>query len=204
MGKSLEARIDEVLERFGLVSRSRDLTGEFSGGMQRRVELAKAVLHHPELLVLDEPGSGLDPAARKNFTEYLKELQEREHATILLTTHLLDEAEAGDRIGILDGGSLVALGTPADLKRDIGGDVIVMTSSSPAQLRDTIIRIFNVTPQIVGETVRLERESGHQFVPQLVGALPGLIDSIHLSKPTLEDVFLHKSGHTFWNGAKNE
>jgi ABC-2 type transport system ATP-binding protein len=202
-GKSLAARIDDVLERVGLSTRQSELIETYSGGMQRRVELAKALLHRPALLVLDEPSTGLDPAARKAFSETLESLR-KDGVTILLTTHLLDEADTASRIAILDEGHLVGIGRPDDLKREIGGDIITLGTHSPEALRDALARIFSFEARIIANTVRIEKEDGHQFIPQMVGALPGLVDSVHLSKPSLEDVFFHKTGHAFHHAAGKE
>jgi ABC-2 type transport system ATP-binding protein len=202
-GKFLASRIDDVLKRVGLSTRQDDLVETYSGGMQRRVELAKALLHRPELLILDEPSTGLDPAARKAFAETLESLR-KEGVTILLTTHLLDEADTASRIAILDEGSVAGIGRPDDLKREIGGDVITLGTQSPEALRDALTRIFSFDVRIVENTVRIEKEDGHLFIPQMVGALPGLVDSVHLSKPSLEDVFFHKTGHAFHLSPRRE
>lgn len=198
-GPALEARIAEVLARLAISDRADDLIEALSGGMQRRVELAKALLHEPRLLILDEPSTGLDPGARKDFDGYLKDLCDREKVTVLLTTHILAEAELCDRIGILDRGSLVALGSPFDLKREIGGDVISITTPETEAVSRLIRDSFGGAPQVIGRTVRIERPNGHEFVPQLVRAFPGRIDSVTCSKPTLEDVFIQKTGHRFWD-----
>jgi ABC-2 type transport system ATP-binding protein len=197
-GEFLKKRIEEMLTKVCMLDRANDLVEHLSGGMQRRVELAKALLHKPELLILDEPSTGLDPGARKDFGAYLKELQTNDGVTILLTTHILDEAERSDRIAILDEGTVVALGSPRELKEEIGGDVITVTSDEPEALSESIKKKFSITPQVIEQTIHIERAQGHEFIPQLVQAFPGLIQSVTLSKPSLEDVFIHKTGHTFW------
>src|SRR5438067_1970087 len=125
-GSALRARIKEILQRVGLMDRARDRAETFSGGMQRRLELAKGLLHGPRVLLLDEPTTGLDPGARRDLWQYLSILRDEEQVTVLVTTHLMEEAERCDRLAILNEGSLVALGTPAELKQEIGGDVIVL------------------------------------------------------------------------------
>ncbi len=197
-GAILEERIRATLSEAGVLDRRHDLVEELSGGTQRRVELAKALLHRPRLLILDEPSTGLDPGARRAFGEFLLELRKDEGVTILLTTHILDEADRCDRIAILDEGELVALGTPRDLKRDIGGDIIAVTSDEPRELRDMIEQSFGGSPTVVDQTIRIERANGHEFIPRLVQSFPGRIASVTVSKPTLEDVFIHKTGHRFW------
>jgi ABC-2 type transport system ATP-binding protein len=198
-GSSLKTRIGEKLARVGMNDRADELIETLSGGMQRRVELAKAMLHEPQLLILDEPSTGLDPGARKDFDGYLKELCAGENVTVLLTTHLLDEADLCDRIAILDRGSLVALGSPAELKRAIGGDIVSITTPDTEAVSRLLRESFGGTPQIIGRTVRIERANGHEFIPQLVRSFPGKIDAVTYSKPTLEDVFIAKTGHTFWD-----
>jgi ABC-2 type transport system ATP-binding protein len=197
-GSTLSSAIHEMLAKVGISDRADDLVENLSGGMQRRVELAKSLLHHPRLLILDEPSTGLDPGARKEFGEYLHELRTKEGVTILLTTHILDEADRCERIAIVDQGKLVAIGTPNALKQEIGGDVISVASKTPADLCSAIKAKFGGTPAVIGTSVRIEQTNGHEFIPQLVHAFPGQIDAITLSKPTLEDVFIHKTGHTFW------
>ncbi|MCH7702051.1 MAG: ABC transporter ATP-binding protein, partial [Planctomycetes bacterium] len=120
-GRALRERIRELLDRFALTDRAGDRTETLSGGLKRRVELAKALLHAPQILILDEPSTGLDPAARASLMDHLHQLRDQDGVTTLLTTHLMDEADRCDRIGVLDEGRLVALDGPAELKRTIGG-----------------------------------------------------------------------------------
>lgn len=197
-GSVLRDRITAMLEKIGLLDRAPEMVEHLSGGMQRRVELGKGLLHHPKILLLDEPSTGLDPGARKDFGEYLKELRRTDGVTILLTTHILDEADMCDRIAILDEGMLVALGSPSELKRSIGGDIITLTANFPQAVADIIRARFALSPQIIGNTVRLERSNGHEFLPQLIQATGESVRSVTISKPTLEDVFIHKTGHQFW------
>jgi ABC-2 type transport system ATP-binding protein len=197
-GTFLHDRITEMLSRVGVLDRADELVEHLSGGLQRRVELAKAVLHRPRLLILDEPSTGLDPGARRDFDSYLQELRTTDGVTVLLTTHILSEAEHCDRLGILDTGSLVALGTPLKLKQEIGGDIISVSSKEPGILAESIRKYFNATPQVMDGILRIERNNGHEFIPELIQAFPGKIESVTLSKPSLEDVFIHKTGHRFW------
>jgi ABC-2 type transport system ATP-binding protein len=199
-GSSLRSRIDELLDRVGVADRADDLAETLSGGNQRRVELAKALLHKPSVLILDEPSTGLDPFARRDFATYLRELSARERLTVVLTTHLLDEAERSDRIGIMDKGKLVVCGVPAELKKRCGPEVIVIQTAEPEKLGSALAEKFNLTPQVVENTVRVEQSRGPEFIPLLVGAFPGLIDAVTLSRPTLEDVFIDATGHSFGQG----
>ena len=190
-GPALKQRIEEILTRVGLLDRARDRVETFSGGMQRRIELAKGLLHHPEVLLLDEPTTGLDPGARRDLWQYLQILRDQEHVSVIVTTHLMEEAERCDRLAILHEGKLVALGTPTELTREIGGDVVLLEARDPEKLAERIRNMFHVDASAMGAHVRLEIENGHRFVPDVVEAFPGEIQALSVSKPTLEDVFIH-------------
>jgi ABC-2 type transport system ATP-binding protein len=198
-GFELKQRITEILTRVGLLDRCADLVETFSGGMQRRIELAKGLLHHPEVLLLDEPTTGLDPGARRDLWQYLQILRDQERVSVIVTTHLMEEAERCDRLAILNEGNLVALGTPEALTREIGGDVILLEARDPQTLADRIRNKFQVEATVMDNQVRIEIENGHRFVPDVVEAFPGEIQSLSVSKPTLEDVFIHRTGHRFWS-----
>ena len=198
-GPALKIRIEEILTRVGLLDRARDRVEAFSGGMQRRIELAKGLLHHPKVLLLDEPTTGLDPGARRDLWQYLQILRDQEHVSVIVTTHLMEEAEHCDRLAILNEGRLVALGTPTELTREIGGDVVLLEARDPEKLAERIRSMFHVDAIAMGAHVRLEIENGHRFVPDVVEAFPGEIQALSVSKPTLEDVFIHRTGHKFWN-----
>ena len=203
-GAALNARIKEMLGRVGLADRAKDKAETFSGGMQRRLELAKGLLHHPSVLLLDEPTTGLDPGARRDLWQYLAILRDEEHVTVIVTTHLMEEAERCDRLAILNEGKVVALGTPDELKREIGGDVILLDAKDPESLADRMRHRWNVEAQVLQGQVRLERENGHRFITDVVEAFPGEIEAISVSKPTLEDVFIHRTGHRFWTDVSQE
>jgi ABC-2 type transport system ATP-binding protein len=197
-GAELERRIDPMLARVGLADRPRELVGRFSGGMRRRVELAKGLLTRPRILLLDEPSTGLDPGARIDLWRYLRDVRAQDGVTILVTTHLMDEAEHCDRLAIMDAGKVAACDTPAALKSRIGADVITLAADGdPDALAASIRQRFAVTVDRVDSVLRIERERGHEFIPQLVEAFPGRIRSISFGKPTLEDVFIHVTGHGF-------
>jgi ABC-2 type transport system ATP-binding protein len=197
-GVVLKSRITEMLSRVGLADRAHEKAETFSGGMQRRLELAKGLLHHPAVLLLDEPTTGLDPGARRDLWQYLQILRDEEKVTVIVTTHLMEEAERCDRLAILNEGKLVALGTPAELKREIGGDVILLDARDAESLAEQIRGRFNVDAQVLAGQVRMERENGHRFITDVVEAFPGEIHAISVSKPALEDVFIHRTGHKFW------
>jgi ABC-2 type transport system ATP-binding protein len=200
-GSELSKRIDRLLERVNLADRRHERVERFSGGMRRRVELAKGMLHQPSLLLLDEPSTGLDPAARIELWRLLGEIQQNEGVTVLLTTHLMDEGDRCSRLAILDHGRLAACDTPAAMKERIGGDVISLTTRQPQRVAGILNDKFQLATETVDGTVRLERKRGHEFVPQLIETLPGLVDSVSVGKPTLEDVFIHVTGRYFRDDA---
>ncbi|MGH9805355.1 MAG: ATP-binding cassette domain-containing protein [Candidatus Acidiferrales bacterium] len=198
-GSALAHRISELLERLGLDDRKGDRVEKLSGGLRRRVELAKGLLHRPRLLLLDEPSTGLDAGARRDLRAYLRELCGKDGVTVFLTTHLMDEAESCGRLGILDRGRLVALDTPEALKSKIGGDVLVLESAAPEELREQIEARFGGPVSVLDTSVRLERPQGHRLLAELMEAFPGQIRGVTLAQPTLEDVFVHETGHRFWD-----
>jgi len=195
-GARLETQSRELLDRVGLLDRRDAIVETFSGGQRRRVELAKGLLHGPRLLLLDEPTTGLDPVARRDLWSYLNILRAKDGIAVLITTHLMEEAENCDRLAILNRGRIVALGSPAELKREIEGDVLVIETGDPERLRRDLVDRFQQVPQVLGSTVRLERPRAHEFIPVLLAAFPDAIRSVTLGKPTLEDVFIHRTGET--------
>lgn len=194
-GSALEERIERNLDRFGVAARARDRVETLSGGLARRVELAKALLTEPAVLILDEPSTGLDPGARGELMSALREVRESDGTTCLLTTHLMEEAESCDRIAILDHGKVVACDSPDALRGSIGGDVVTMTSSDAESLAKRVRERFEVEASVSAGVVSVTRGDGHRFVPDLVEAFPGEIDSITVGKPTLGDVFVSLTGY---------
>lgn len=197
-GRKLRARVAELLEQFRLADRARDRVSTLSGGLGRRVDLAKAMLHRPRLLLLDEPSTGLDPGARRDLWDQLLALRGRDGVTVLMTTHILEEAERCDRIGILHRGALVAVDAPAALKGSIGGDVVSIETSNPVELAQAIRVRWGAQAQVVDGTVRFEQAEGHRFVPALIEAHSGQVAAVTVGRPTLEDVFIRLTGHRFW------
>jgi ABC-2 type transport system ATP-binding protein len=200
-GGELKERIERSLARFGLADRRGDLVDTLSGGMRRRLELAKGLLHRPGLLLLDEPTTGLDPGARRDLWDHLARLRGdpgTSGLTTMVSTHLLDEAERCDRLVILHRGQIVAQGSPDALKSEIGAAVILVETPEPQRMLPLLKQKFGVDASVVGGKVRFEHPRGHEFIPQMVEAFPGEIQPATVSKPTLEDVFLHRTGHQFW------
>lgn len=196
-GNELRNRIDRDLSRLSLDNRRDDKVETLSGGLQRRVELAKALLSDPELMILDEPSTGLDPAARKEFWEHLENLRKNQGMTVLVTTHYLEEADRCDRLLILDQGKKVALGNPDQLKEEIGGEVLRVRVKNPESLMDQIAQKLKVKTLLVGGFVQIEEKKAHNLVGPLLEAFPEQILSLTLGPPTLEDVFIHKTGRRF-------
>jgi ABC-2 type transport system ATP-binding protein len=194
----IDRKIDEVLSLVDLDKRKNDIVKTFSGGMQRRVELAKGLMHRPNVLLLDEPTTGLDPGARRDLWLYLSELREQEKVSIIVTTHLMEEAERCDRLAILNLGEIVGLGTPAELRSEIGGDVVMLEATDPAALAQRIQERFKIATTVLDSRVRLEIKDGLKFVTTVAEAFPGAIQSVSISKPTLDDVFISRTGHRFW------
>ncbi len=198
-GKALRERIDALLARLGLAERARDRVESLSGGLARRVEIAKGLLHDPRVLLLDEPSTGLDPGARLDLWRYLRLLRDEAGVTVLVTTHLMEEAERCDRLAILDTGRLVALGSPAELRSSIGGDCLTIQSPAPEELARRIAERFQVAPRLLGTQLRIETADGRELLGRLVEMFGAEISSVSLGKPTLEDVFVQRTGHKFWD-----
>ncbi len=203
-GDALAQRQHELLARLGLTDRIRERTESLSGGMRRRVELAKGMIHSPSLLLLDEPSTGLDPGARSDLWEYLARLRDEHRVTVVLTTHLLDEAERADRIAILNEGRLVALDHPEALKASVGGDSITIRCREPESLRREIEAKFQVTAMVIEGQVRFEHSDGSRILARVMESLADRIDAITLGRPSLEDVFIDKTGHRFWSDAEDD
>ena len=193
-GVVLRERMAATMERLGLDGRRKDLVETLSGGLRRRVEIAKALLHKPEVLLMDEASTGLDPAARRDLSRHVDNLRRHEGVTVLLTTHILEEADRCDRLVLLHQGRIVAQGSPAELRARIGGDVVVLEAADAQALASGIRERFGVKPVARDGRVRIEIKNGHRFITEVVEAFPGAIESVGLHKPTLEDVFMHETG----------
>ncbi len=187
-------RIDEMLDLLQLSDRAGSSVKTFSGGMKRRLEIARGMLHQPQVLFLDEPTIGLDPQTRKSIWTHLNELRASKGVTIFMTTHYMDEAEYCDRIAIIDRGHIVALGTPDELKAMVGGDVVTITTADPEAAALEITKLLGVTPSRDNGTLRMEIADGKTFVPRLVRELTAPVDTVSLRRPSLDDVFLKLTG----------
>ncbi len=193
-GVDLKSRIKVLLERFSIDDRRDDRIRTLSGGLRRRVEIAKALLHQPRLLLLDEPSTGLDPGARRDVWKALEELRSSHEVTVMLTTHFMEEGDRCDRLALVDRGRLVAQGSPESLKGEIGGEVVLITTDDPEALCVEMRQRLDLDAAVQGSRVRLETERAHSFIAQLVETFADRIDALSLAKPTLEDVFLHRTG----------
>jgi ABC-2 type transport system ATP-binding protein len=195
-GKEARARARDLLVFMELESRGKDAVRTLSGGMRRRLELARALIHRPAILLLDEPTTGLDPLALDRTWQRLLALRRAHGLTLMLSTHLAEEAARCDRVVVLDRGRVVAVDTPDGLLRRVAGDVIALTASEPAELAADIVERLGVMAHAHGDEVLLEREAGHTWVPRLVEAFePGRIQAISVRRPTLADAFFHLTGH---------
>ena len=187
-------RMEEVLKMVELYDRRKDSIKTFSGGMKRRLEIARGLMHYPRVLFLDEPTLGLDPQTRNLIWEYILQLREREGISIFLTTHYMDEAEHADRIAIIDYGKIVALDTPDNLRGLVGGDIITVKTTDDQLAAKEISQRFGFQVNDGQNGLHFEVQKGEEFIPRLVEQLPVEILSISLRRPTLDDVFLKFTG----------
>ena len=189
-------RIRQMLEMVGLWERRKNKVNTFSGGMKRRLEIARGLLHSPVVLFLDEPTVGLDPQTRASIWEYINELRRSEGTTIFMTTHYMDEAEYCDRIGIMDHGSIVALGTPDELKASVGADRVRIRTADDALAITRLGERLHVDARVAESEVTFHVAAGEQFVPRLFAELGVPIVSVSVARPTLDDVFMRYTGKT--------
>jgi len=187
-----KTRADEVLRMVDLTDRRASRVMTFSGGMKRRLEIARGLLHHPTVLFLDEPTLGLDVQTRNAIWQHVKKLRDEVGTTVFMTTHYMDEAENCDTIAIIDHGKIQAIDTPAALKRTIGGDKVIV--GGDAELGDALAEKYGVEVQKVGGEFHFQMASGAEFVPKLLTDFPGRITSVQIKQPSLEDVFLKLTG----------
>lgn len=199
-GSELESRISEATAALDLKDRLHDLVETLSGGLQRRAEIAKCLLIRPEVLLLDEPSTGLDPGARLDLWAALEQLRAKHGVTVLCTTHLMEEAARADRVGIVSAGKLVAIGTPEELTSAIGGDVVSLgaeRSTGADALAIMISERIGTPATVVEGEVRIESQEPYTLAARLAGEFPSQILSLRIARPTLEDVFIARTGKLF-------
>ena len=196
-GKRAEMRIAELLALVALDDRKKEPVERYSGGMKRRLELARVLLHEPEILIMDEPSRGIDAPTQRRIWEQLLDLRKRRRMTILLTTHQPDEAEYCDRIAVLDHGRVIACDTPDVLRSQVGGDVVTFHGSGDDAdaLAAEVRARFSLDARVVDGAVVIETPKGHELIPRVVEALPsGRLRAVAMRRPTLADVFVHLTG----------
>ena len=192
----LGGRLKQVLEMVGLWDRRGDVVQTYSGGMKRRLEIARGLMHSPRVLFLDEPTVGLDPQTRASIWSYIHELRQQEQITIFLTTHYMDEAEHCDRIAIMDAGHIVALDDPETLKASVGTDRVQIRTADDTAAIARLAEHFHLDAAVHEGAVTFGVESGEQFVPTLFAELGVPILSVSVARPSLDDVFMSYTGRT--------
>ncbi|MDE0862459.1 MAG: ATP-binding cassette domain-containing protein [Rubripirellula sp.] len=195
-GGELQRRRDALLEQLDLTDRRHDRCEVLSGGLKRRVELAKGMLHRPRLLLLDEPSTGLDPAARLNLWTAIRAMAD-DGIAVLLTTHLLEEADKADRVAIMSQGKLIADGSPHELRSEMGGGIITIVANDVVRAEQMLRDQLGLSPQRLHHQLRLQAESPATLVPALIETLGEEAQSINIGRPSLEDVFIAKTGQAF-------
>ena len=201
MKKSLaKERIAEIAAVVGLSERLGDMVKDFSGGMKRRLEIARGLLHRPRVLFLDEPTLGLDPQTRSRVWDFIGDLKDKVGNTVFMTTHYMDEAEACDRIAIIDGGKIIACDTPEALKRSLKGDTVYFKTTDDGAAAVEIKEKLGIEAKALKDGLALVVEGGEKFIPRIFDAVSSEIQSINLTKPSLEDVFLHLTGRDIRDG----
>jgi ABC-2 type transport system ATP-binding protein len=193
-GHVFKERVEQVLRMVDLADRRDAMVKTYSGGMKRRLEIARGLLHHPTVLFLDEPTVGLDPQTRSSIWQHVLKLRDEYGITVFMTTHYLDEAENCDRIAIIDHGKIQALDTPAGLKRMVGGDVVRLNTTDNERLKGEIAERYRAEVVVIKDGLQLQVTDGSSFVPRIVSDFPGQITSISVHTPTLDDVFLKLTG----------
>jgi len=192
----MKERVDNSLKFVDLYERKDDLVKKFSGGMRRRLEVARGLIHRPRVLFLDEPTLGLDPQSRANLWEFIVQLPKEHGVTIFMTTHYMEEAEVCDRIAIIDNGKIIAMGTPDELKSTIGGDVVSITTTDNDGARAQIEKLFHMAVSEKENVLYMTCSSGETCIPDLIRTLREKVLSVRIQRPTLNDVFLRLTGKT--------
>jgi len=190
----IKGRIDDALYFVGLHERRNDLVKIFSGGMKRRLEVARGMIHRPKVLFLDEPTLGLDPQSRANLWEFIVELPQKNNVTVFMTTHYMEEAEVCNKIAIIDKGRIITMGSPDELKKTVGGDVIYIKTSDNENAKLQIEKLFNVNVSMEDGELFLTSLKGDACIPEIIKAIGEKVLSVRLQRPTLNDVFLKLTG----------
>lgn len=192
--REIKKRIEEVLHFVGLYDRKDDLVKRFSGGMKRRLEVARGLMHSPKVLFLDEPTLGLDPQTRTNLWEFITQLPLRSDVTVFMTTHYMEEAEVCHKIAIIDRGMIIAQGSPEELKKTVGGDVIYIRTTDNKMSKEEIEKVFDIKVSEKGDELFLTALRGDTCIPEIIRAVGEKVLSVRLQRPTLNDVFLKLTG----------
>lgn len=193
---NMKERVNDVLHFVDLYDRKDDLVKKFSGGMKRRLEVARGLIHQPRVLFLDEPTLGLDPQSRSNLWDFITKLPDKNKVTIFMTTHYMEEAEVCNKIAIIDNGRIIAMGTPDELKKTIGGDIVYMTTTDNAASTNEIKSLFNIDVSEKRDELYMTCSRGDTCIPEIIRTLGDKVISVRLQRPTLNDVFLNLTGKT--------
>jgi len=194
--REIKGRVDDVLKFVDLYERRNDLVKKFSGGMKRKLEVARGLIHRPRVLFLDEPTLGLDPQSRTNLWEFITELPEKHNVTIFMTTHYMEEAEVCDSIAVIDNGKIISVGTPEELKKTVGGDVVSLTTMDNEQAKEEIENSFNLNVSEKDGVLYMTCSKGDTCIPEIIRTLGEKVVSVRIERPTLNDVFLKLTGKT--------
>ncbi len=197
-------RITKVLKMVDLWDRRNEAVQTYSGGMRRRLEIGRGLLHYPRVLFLDEPTLGLDPQTRTRIWDYILDLRKRLYITVFLTTHYMDEANVADRIAIIDHGKIIALDTPEALKRMVGGDVITLQTDNPEEAVTELKEKHSIEAKMDSGGIHFEVPNGEKFIPVLVKEFKGGLQGVSLRRPTLDDVFIKLTGREIREGEGGE
>lgn len=190
----MQNRVENSLKFVDLYERRSDLVKKFSGGMKRRLEVARGLIHKPRVLFLDEPTLGLDPQSRTNLWEFITKLPEKHNVTVFMTTHYMEEAEVCDRIAIIDKGKIIAMGSPEELKRTIGGDVVYLRTTDNLNVKGEIERLLNLSVTEKDGELYMTCDMGDTCIPEMMRKIGEKVISVRLQRPTLNDVFLKLTG----------
>jgi len=190
----MKQRVSDVLRFIGLHERKDDLVKKFSGGMKRRLEVARGLIHRPRVLFLDEPTLGLDPQSRTSLWEFITELPKKHNVTIFMTTHYMEEAEVCNRIAIIDKGKIIAMGSPEELKRTVGGDIVYIRTADNMNAKQEIEKLLNTPVSEKEGELYMTCDMGDTCIPEMMRKIREKVLSVRLQRPTLNDVFLKLTG----------